>query len=230
MSRASRLQSTQHTVIRCTRCPRLVQWREKVARDKVPRFKNWNYWGKPVPSMGDPAARVLIVGLAPAAQGGNRTGRMFTGDRSGDWLFRTLYKFGFANRPESISRDDGLQLKDCYITASLRCAPPLNKPMPRELQNCRPYLLQEFQLLKNVRVVVALGKVAFDVAFISLKALAVTRLKKKPQFGHGIEIELNENLTLMGSYHPSQQNTFTGKLTRQMFDSVFRKARTLVKS
>src|SRR5713101_4235772 len=169
-----KLQSLQQTVIRCTKCPRLVRWRQKVAREKVARFKDWNYWGKPVPSFGDPQARLLIVGLAPAAHGGNRTGRMFTGDGSGDWLHRTLHKFCFANKPESISRNDGLKLKDCYITASLRCAPPQNKPLLEELRNCRPYLFQELQLLRNVHVVVALGKLAFDVAFSAFKELGMT--------------------------------------------------------
>lgn len=226
--RAKSIESLQNTIITCRRCPRLVRWREKVAREKVRRFMNRPYWGKPVPGFGDPNARLLIVGLAPAAHGGNRTGRMFTGDRSGDWLYRALYKFGFANQPTSIARSDGLQLKDCYITASLRCAPPQNKPLPKELQNCRPYLLQELQLLYNVRVIVALGKLAFDTAFGTCKELGMMDLQYKPKFGHRVEVTLNEHLTLLGSYHPSQQNTFTGKLTEEMFDSIFRKAKLIL--
>lgn len=227
---ANQLQSLQRTVITCTKCPRLVHWREKVAREKVPRFKDWNYWGKPVPSFGDPNARLLIIGLAPAAHGGNRTGRMFTGDRSGDWLYRALYKFGFANQAASVSRDDGLKLKDCYITASLRCAPPQNKPLPHELTNCRPYLLEELQLLKNVHVIVALGKVAFDVTVDAFRELGWTEILRRPQFAHGIELKLNDEIRLISSYHPSQQNTFTGKLTEAMFNAIFRKAKNLLQS
>lgn len=222
------LSALEKKIIRCTLCPRLVRWREKVARQKVARYRDWSYWGKPVPGFGDPNARLLIIGLAPAAHGGNRTGRMFTGDRSGDWLFRELHKFGFANQPTSVSRDDGLKLHDCYITASLKCAPPKNKPLPKELHTCRPYLLKELQLLKNVRIVVALGKVAFDTAFSTYKELGMTNLAKKPSFAHGTVVELNQNLTLFGSYHPSQQNTFTGKLTEKMFDGIFDKARAVL--
>lgn len=219
------LAQLQRTIIGCSECPRLVRWRERVAQEKVRRFVNRPYWGKPVPSFGDPKARLLIIGLAPAAHGGNRTGRMFTGDRSGDWLYRALHKFGFANQPTSVSRNDGLKLKDCYITASLRCAPPQNKPLTKELQNCRPYLLHELQLLKNVGVVVALGKLAYDVTFGAFKELEMTNLKSKPLFRHGVLVGLNDALTLIGSYHPSQQNTFTGKLTEEMFDEVFRQAK-----
>ena len=208
-------------------CPRLVRWREEVAKEKTARFKNWNYWGKPVPGLGDPDARLLIVGLAPAAHGGNRTGRMFTGDRSGDWLFRALHKFGFANQPASTSRDDGLILQDCYITASVRCAPPENKPLPVEAQNCRQFLLKELQLLSNVRVIVALGKFASDALFESFRKLAMTTAKKRPVFSHGKEFSLNNDQTLISSFHPSQQNTFTGKLTEPMFDRIFRRARAL---
>ncbi|RPH35745.1 uracil-DNA glycosylase, partial [bacterium] len=152
----------QEKILRCRRCPRLVQWREQVAHDKVKRFADQEYWGKPIPSFGDPAARLLLVGLAPAAHGGNRTGRMFTGDESGNWLFRALHKAGFANQPRSVDRGDGLRLTDCYITATIRCAPPLNKPLPEEVLNCRPYLLREIELLKNVQVVVGLGKIGFE--------------------------------------------------------------------
>ena len=178
--------------MQCTRCPRLVRWRERVARQKAPRFIEVEYWGKPVPRLGDPNARLLIVGLAPAAHGGNRTGRMFTGDRSGDWLYRSLHKFGFANQPYSIARDDGLKLKDCYITASLRCAPPQNKPLPIELARCRPYLLKELMLLRRVRVVAALGKIAFDTVFDAFKELEMASLLKRPAFGHGKEWKLND--------------------------------------
>ena len=210
-------------------CPRLVSWREKVAEEKVARFREWTYWGKPVPSMGDPDARLLIVGLAPAAHGGNRTGRMFTGDRSGDWLFGTLHKFGFADRPASASRDDGLNPIDCYITASARCAPPQNKLLPAELRNCRGYFLQEIRLLRRVRVIVALGKIAFDTAFDSFRELQLTSLEKRPVFGHGAECRLNGHQTLIASYHPSQQNTFTGRLTQAMFGAVFRRARSIIR-
>lgn len=224
----SELQKLQEKIIRCRLCPRLVRWREKVAREKTARFKDWEYWGKPNPSFGDPKARLLLVGLAPAAHGGNRTGRIFTGDRSGDWLYRTLYKFGFANQPTSIHRDDGLILKDCYITATCRCAPPANKLLPREILNCRPFLLQELKLLKNVNVIVGLSKVGFDNAFNAYRELGLTSLKTRPKFAHGATYKLNDRVTLIGSFHPSQQNTFTGRLTQPMFDAVFRKAKTLI--
>ncbi len=223
---SSAIQKLYKTVIACQACPRLVKWREEVARTKVSRFIGENYWGKAVPGFGDPKARLLIIGLAPAAHGANRTGRMFTGDRSGDWLYRALYKAGFANQPESISRNDGLTLKDCYITASARCAPPQNKPLPKELMNCRPFLLKELELLVNVRVVIALGKVAADTIFDTFRASGRTAMKKRPAFGHGIQCELNEHQTLITSFHPSQQNTFTGKLTESMFDEIFSKAKS----
>jgi uracil-DNA glycosylase family 4 len=222
------LEHLQDKIVRCRLCPRLVRWREKVAREKTARFKDWQYWGKPNPSFGDPKARLLLVGLAPAAHGGNRTGRMFTGDRSGDWLYRTLHKFGFANQPTSISRDDGLRLTDCYITATCRCAPPANKLLPREILNCRPYLLREIELLTKVKVAVGLGKVGFDNTFDAFRTLGLTSLKTRPKFAHGAMCELNDRVTLLGSFHPSQQNTFTGKLTQAMFDAVFRKARGLI--
>ena len=224
------LVALQKTIIRCDKCPRLVRWREKIAQVKAPRFSEETYWGKPVPSFGDPGARLLIVGLAPAAHGGNRTGRMFTGDRSGDWLYRALHKFGFSNQSESISGNDGLKLLDCYITASARCAPPKNKLQPKELQNCQPYLLKESQLLKNVRVIVALGKVAFDTVYDAYRELELTSLPKRPHFGHGKEHALNARQTLIASFHPSQQNTFTGKLTEKMFDEVFEKMTGIVNS
>jgi uracil-DNA glycosylase family 4 len=222
------LADLHRAVVECRRCPRLVRWREGVAREKVARFKDWEYWGKPVPGFGDPRARLLIIGLAPAAHGGNRTGRMFTGDRSGDWLYRALYRFGFASQSTSVSRDDGLELKDCYITAALRCAPPKNKPLPDELVNCRPYMFEELKQLKNVRVVLALGKVAYDVAFGVLRGLGTTVLEHKPVFRHGVVVKLNHRHTIVASYHPSQQNTFTGKLTERMFDDVFRLAKEML--
>ncbi|HCA82113.1 MAG TPA: uracil-DNA glycosylase [Bacteroidetes bacterium] len=225
---AEKLDTIQKKVIGCRRCPRLVRWREQVAREKTKRFADWKYWGKPNPSFGDPNASLLLIGLAPAAHGGNRTGRMFTGDRSGDWLYRALYKAGFANQPESISRQDGMKLKDCYITASCRCAPPLNKLLPQELANCRPYLLAELRCLERVRVIVGLGKVGFDSAVVSLRELGMADFVRRPRFSHGVEYECKGGLILIGSFHPSQQNTFTGRLTESMLDAIFTRARALL--
>ena len=216
-----------HRLISCSRCPRLVAHREQVAREKVKRYREWDYWGRPVPSFGDPQARLLIIGLAPAAHGGNRTGRVFTGDRSGDWLYEALYEAGSANQPTSVHKDDGLQLRDCYITAAVHCAPPENKPLPEEFTACRPYLLQELTLLKRIRVVVALGQVAFVAYLTARRELGLPVSSPVPRFGHGHVFTLNET-TLLGSYHPSQQNTFTGRLTREMFQAVFRNAQKLV--
>lgn len=232
MARVDRksLAQLQEKIIRCRLCPRLVRWREQIAREKTRRFADWDYWGKPNPSFGDPNAQLLLVGLAPAAHGGNRTGRMFTGDRSGDWLYRALYKAGFANQPTSVSRDDGLKLSNSYITATCRCAPPLNKLLPSEIRNCRPYLLRELQLLKNVRVIIGLGKVGFEAAVGSFQELGWSTLERKPKFGHGVEYALNDRVTLLGSFHPSQQNTFTGRLTQPMFDAVFRRAKQFLAS
>src|SRR5689334_4401988 len=176
--------SAQTDIVNCRRCPRLVKYREQVAHDKVRRFRDWDYWGKPVPSLGDINARLLIVGLAPAAHGGNRTGRIFTGDRSGDWLYRALHRFGFANQPHSIDRNDGLKLIDCYITAAIHCAPPDNKPLPDEFINCRPYLLDELQYLKRVQVVIALGMIGFKTFFTARKQLGLTNPSPLPAFGH----------------------------------------------
>jgi uracil-DNA glycosylase len=217
------------TVIQCRKCPRLVRWREQAAQKPPLRYRGQSYWAKPLPGFGDPNARVLIVGLAPAANGGNRTGRIFTGDRSGDWLYGTLHAFGFCNQETSIQRDDGLQLNDCYISAAVRCAPPGNKPLPLEFDRCRPYLVRELQLLKNIRAVVALGKIAFDSFLKAYAENGGTVPKPRPQFGHGSVAKLVGGLTLLGSYHPSQQNTFTGKLTREMFSSVFANARELIR-
>jgi len=219
------LLSAQGEIVDCRRCPRLVEYRELVARNKVRRFRDCEYWGRPVPSLGPAEARLLIIGLAPAAHGGNRTGRIFTGDRSGDWLFRALYNFGFANQPTSKDRNDGLRLIDCYITASIHCAPPDNKPLPSEFVNCRPYLLDELRQLKRVRVVVALGLVAFKTFFGARKQIGLQNPVPLPPFGHGVATTLADGLKVISSYHPSQQNTQTGKLTEKMFDDVFRQAR-----
>jgi len=218
--------SLQEKIITCQLCPRLVEWREKVAREKVRRFADQEYWGKPVPSFGDSRARLLVLGLAPAAHGGNRTGRIFTGDRSGDWLFRALHKAGFANQPTSVDRNDGLRLRDCYVTAAVRCAPPQNKPLPQENTNCRPYLLRELELLKQVTVIIALGRFAFDAAIASV-GLAEP-VSRRPEFKHAAEVNLAPGVTLIASFHPSQQNTFTGKLTEPMFDRVFARARVII--
>ncbi len=201
-----------------------MQWREQVAREKVKRFAEQEYWGKPIPGFGDPEARLLLVGLAPAAHGGNRTGRMFTGDESGNWLFRALYKAGFANQPRSTDLQDGLRLTDCYITATARCAPPLNKLLPGEIANCRPYLLQEIELLKKVQVVVGLGKIGFDAALNAYRDLGRIAFDTRPKFGHAAQYSFG-GLTFIASFHPSQQNTYTGRLTEEMLDRVFKEAR-----
>lgn len=212
----------------CTLCPRLTKYRREIARHKVKRFQEWTYWGRPVPGFGDPKARLFVVGLAPAAHGGNRTGRIFTGDRSGDWLYEALHRFGFANQPTSTHLDDGLRLKDCYIAAAVRCAPPGNKPLPQEFDKCRRYLLKELRSLHRVTVVLALGKVAFDEYLKSCRELGYSIVSPKPRFSHGAIVRLPWNVALVGSYHPSQQNTFTGKLTRSMFHRVFRMARKML--
>ena len=212
-------------VIACRRCPRLVRHRERTAREKVRRYRDWDYWGRPIPGFGDPAARLLVVGLAPAAHGGNRTGRIFTGDRSGDFLYRALYGAGFANQPTSTNRDDGLRLTDCYITAAVRCAPPDNKPTPTELSRCRSFLLEELALLRHVRVMVALGQVAFRACLQALEERGVQLPIPRPRFQHGQVAFLQNGLVLIGSYHPSQQNTQTGRLTDMMFQQIFTIAR-----
>ncbi len=226
------LSELNEVLIDCRKCPRLVKWREKIAKEKIARFKNWEYWGRPVPGFGDRKAGLLIIGLAPAAHGGNRTGRMFTGDRSGDWLYRALYKFGFANQPISISKDDGLELNDCYITAIVRCAPPENKPTTREIQNCNFYLETEIKLLKNVKVIITLGQLAFSTTIKTLNKVGFAKLNGNLKFHHRNEIifsnQNNEQITLICSYHPSQRNTFTGKLTEDMFDQIFMRAKELL--
>lgn len=222
------LEQLQQEIINCTRCPRLVVWREGVAKNPPRRYQGEEYWARPIPGFGDPQARVLIVGLAPAAHGGNRTGRVFTGDRSGDWLFRALHKAGFANQPTSTHCNDGLKLNDCYIAATCRCAPPDNKPSDTEIDNCREYLLRELKLLPNVRVLLGLGKIGFDAAFDAARQMNYTSLASRPRFGHGVEVLLSDDFWLVGTYHPSQQNTFTGKLTEPMFDAVFARVRELI--
>ncbi len=221
--------SLQKDILHCKKCPRLVSWREETATTKVRRFSEEQYWGKPVPGFGDPKAEILLVGLAPAAHGANRTGRMFTGDESGKWLYRALYKAGFSNKISSLYRDDGLVLKNVYITATCRCAPPQNKPTKEEINNCRRFILEEFRLLKNLHVIIGLGKIGFDAAFDCAKESALTELNQRPKFSHGAITHLNANLILIGSYHPSQQNTFTGKLTELMFNSIFKKAKIQIK-
>ena len=211
----------------CRRCPRLVEWREAQAASPPRRYRGQDYWARPVSGFGDPAAQVVIVGLAPAAHGANRTGRMFTGDRSGDWLYASLHRTGFASQPTSEWRGDGLELRDAYVTATVRCAPPANKPTPEERDACLPYLERELRLLDRSRVLVALGSFGWDGALRAARALDVEVPRPRPKFGHGAEAELGP-WRLLGCFHPSQQNTFTGKLTVPMTDAVFRRARELV--
>ena len=222
-NKPNKLKKLQEEVISCRKCPRLVEYRQEVAQQIPRRFQNWSYWSRPLPSFGDPRGRVLLIGLAPAAQGGNRTGRMFTGDRSGDWLFEALHRFGFASQPNSDTAYDGLVLKDCYITATIRCAPPQNKPLPAETEKCRPYFQQELALLDRARAFIPLGQFAFNQLLknLRLKGVSLPALK----FGHGEGYPLPDARTIIASYHPSQQNTFTGKLTRDMFHRVFEKGR-----
>ncbi len=214
-------------MVRCRRCPRLVEWRERVAREKRAAFRDWDYWGRPVPGFGDPEAAVYVLGLAPAAHGGNRTGRVFTGDRSADWLFASMHRTGFASQPNSDHPGDGLRLTGAFVAAAVRCAPPANRPLPEERDNCLPYLARELNVLKSVRTLVALGAFAWDGA---LRALAMTGVDvpgPRPKFGHLASATIGD-YELIGSYHPSQQNTFTGKLTEESFDEVFRLARKSV--
>ena len=223
---AAGLPELEQEVISCRLCPRLVAWREEVARVKRAAFASEEYWGRPLPGFGDPEAGVLLLGLAPAAHGGNRTGRIFTGDRSGDWLFASLYRVGFANQPTSVARDDGLRLTGAWVTAAVRCAPPANRPLPVERDNCLPYLVRELSLLERVRVIVALGSFGWDAALRALRALGEPVVRPRPKFGHGASAQIGR-FTLLGCFHPSQQNTFTGKLTEPMIDSVLRRAREL---
>ena len=215
-------------IVECRRCPRLVAWREQVAEERRASFRDEEYWGRPIPGFGDPAARLLVLGLAPAAHGGNRTGRVFTGDRSGDWLYGALWRAGYANQPTSRHRGDGLRLAGCWVCAAVRCAPPANKPTPEERDACAPYLEREVALLPDVTAVVALGRFAWDVAWSVLARGA----RPRPAFSHLAEAALPADAagrprTLLGSFHPSQQNTFTGRLTEPMFDAVFARARAL---
>jgi uracil-DNA glycosylase len=216
------LEALERRITGCRRCPRLVEWREQVAREKRASFAADDYWGRPVPGFGDPNARVFVLGLAPAAHGGNRTGRVFTGDRSGDWLFASLYRTGYANQPESVSADDGLELRDVWIAAAVRCAPPANKPLPAERDACLPYAAEELELLPRVEAIVALGAFAWDAA-LRLHG----GVRPRPKFGHLAEGALPGERVLVGCFHPSQQNTFTGKLTEPMLDAVFERARAL---
>jgi uracil-DNA glycosylase family 4 len=220
-----RLADVTAEIVVCRRCPRLVEWRETVARERIARFAAEPYWGRPVPGFGDPAARVLMVGLAPAAHGGNRTGRVFTGDRSGDFLFDALHRSGFANQPTSVSAVDGLRLMGLYLTAVNRCAPPANRPTPGERDTCLPYLAREISTLDDLRVIMALGAFAWDGAIRAVSMLG-HRITPVPRFAHGTETRIGPYL-LIGSFHPSQQNTFTGKLTPAMLDEVLARARAL---
>lgn len=216
------------TIADCTACTRLVASRRAVAKTKRRQFMDWTYWGRPVPGFGDSKARLYVLGLAPAAHGGNRTGRVFTGDRSGDWLYDALYRYGFASQASSTHRGDGLTLSDCYIGATVRCAPPGNKPLPEEFEHCRRFLREELLLLNRTRVVIALGKIAFDHYLKTCRLEGRKLPSPMPCFRHGAAYRLPWGILLLGSYHPSQQNTFTGKLTRRMFHSVFRKARRAI--
>jgi uracil-DNA glycosylase len=217
----SELGRLQQRVVSCRRCPRLVEWRERVAREKRASFAEERYWGRPIPGFGDPAARVYVLGLAPAAHGGNRTGRVFTGDRSGDWLFASMHRTGFANQAESFHILDGLRLEGAWVGAAVRCAPPANKPLPAERDNCLPYAEEELRLLPDVRVVLCLGQFAWDAA---ARLLGV---RPRPRFGHLAEHAAPDGRTMLASFHPSQQNTFTGRLTEPMSDAVFTRAREL---
>jgi uracil-DNA glycosylase family 4 len=224
LPRAGELAALERRVESCRRCPRLVEWRELVARERRAAFRDEDYWGRPVAGFGDPSARVYVLGLAPAAHGGNRTGRVFTGDRSGDWLFAALHRTGFANQPQSLHRDDGLRLSGAFVAAAVRCPPPANRPLPRERDNCLPYAAEELELLP-ARVIVALGGFAWGAA---LRLHAPVR--PRPKFGHAAEAELPDGRTLIGCYHPSQQNTFTGRLTEEMTDAVLLRAAQLAQA
>lgn len=219
---AEALAALEREVIACRRCPRLVRWREEVGRVKRAAYAGEDYWARPIPGFGDPDARVYVLGLAPAAHGANRTGRIFTGDRSGDWLFAALWRAGFASQPESRALDDGLELDRCFVSAAVRCAPPANRPTPRERDACLPYAARELVLLPRVRVIVCLGAFGWDAAW----RLVDPARRPRPKFGHGVEARAGQ-ITVLGCFHPSQQNTFTGKLTEPMTDDVLRRAREL---
>jgi uracil-DNA glycosylase family 4 len=224
-TKSTQLKILNDEIVACRKCPRLVAYREKVAQEKRRAFREWTYWGKPVPGFGDAKAHLLILGLAPAAHGGNRTGRVFTGDRSGDFLFAALYEAGFSNQPTSVKRDDGLRLSDAYIAASVRCAPPDNKPLPSEIQNCRSYLTRELEILQP-RAILALGKIAWDAYLEILKQRGEIASRAAHRFAHGAEAELpGDGAHLFGVYHPSQQNTQTGRVTPAMYAQVLRRIR-----
>jgi uracil-DNA glycosylase family 4 len=224
------LEILQNQIVACEQCPRLVEYRAEVGRVKRRAYRDWNYWAKPVPGFGDPKARLLLVGLAPGAHGANRTGRMFTGDSSGDFLYKVLFATGFASQPTSVSRDDGLKLMDAYISAAVRCAPPDNKPTVEEIRTCRPYMQRELELLETVEVVVALGRLAFDVYLAILREQGKIARRSGFVFAHDAEHRTGQDQPLLiSSYHPSQQNTSTGKLTEAMFRAVFERARRYLK-
>ncbi len=224
MERSADWDRLEADIVACRACPRLVAWREQVARDKRAAFRNETYWGRAVPGFGDRDARILVLGLAPAAHGANRTGRVFTGDRSGDFLFRSMYRAGLANQPTSVSADDGLRLTGAWVTASVKCAPPANKPSVDERDNCAPFLTRELLLLDGLRVIVCLGAFGYAAACRHLGAA------RRPRFGHAVEVALDSGVTLLCSFHPSQQNTFTGRLTEEMLDAVFARAVELARS
>ncbi len=221
------LEQLNQEVIACTRCPRLVIYREEIAVTKRRAYLEWKYWGKPVPGFGDPGARILVLGLAPGAHGSNRTGRPFTGDASGNFMYPILYATGFASQPKATDRSDGMKLKDLYITAAVRCAPPDNKPLPGELANCAPYLDREINILNRVKVVVALGRIGFEAYLNYLKRRGLLDTKKPYVFQHGAHYKMPDGKTLLASYHPSNQNTQTGKLTKKMFTGIFQLAARL---
>ena len=224
----ARWRSLHRRIVDCDVCPRLVRHREAAGASPPRRYRGQTYWARPLPGFGDPAARVLLMGLAPAANGGNRTGRMFTGDRSGDWLFEALHAAGFANQPTSTHAGDGLRLDGAYITATIRCAPPANKPTPLEIARCQPFLLEELALLSRVRVVVALGKIGWDAYLRTRRARGLAVPRPLPRFGHGARAAMpGDGVIVLGTFHPSQQNTFTGRLTRPMLRAVFVEARRL---
>ena len=221
------LEALERRIVDCRRCPRLVEWRERVAREKRASFADEEYWGRPAPGFGDPSARVYVLGLAPAAHGANRTGRVFTGDRSGDWLFASMYRTGFANQALSVSLDDGLELHDAWIAAAVRCAPPANKPLPAERDTCLPWSVRELDLLPRIRLIVCLGGFAWDAALRVRAAAGLANPRPRPRFGHDVLFDAGDRLPLLGCFHPSQQNTFTGVLTRDMIDEVLLRARKI---
>jgi uracil-DNA glycosylase family 4 len=225
---ASALAALEAEVVDCRACPRLVAWREQVARERRASFAHEEYWGRPVPGFGDPRARVLVFGLAPAAHGGNRTGRVFTGDRSGDWLFGAMHRAGLANQPTSTHLGDGLELHDAWIAAAVRCAPPANRPTPQERDTCLPWTVRELELIPTIRLIVCLGGFAWDAALRLRAAAGLANPRPRPRFGHDVLFDPGDRLPLLGCFHPSQQNTFTGKLTEGMMGAVFARARALV--